>query len=252
MKFIYFNPETHLGYISDPLTPEDGEAIATGIGYFMGMYIVAALITAVILLPFFIASGLDEFLISFFSVNKNIIIATAIALMLIKLLTVRLSATLIVRFLFALMIVIPVLYLFLYKFHMADFAIIIGKKFDATRSFLVNTTVNVPWLESAIQNIIDQLSKVYFWLTDSAKSINYTAFSTSLSTVNIVSILVCIGKALLWWGLIILFSLLIFVVGLVVLTFIIGLPYFIALAVLIAVNNLIYRIKCNYIRYLKL
>lgn len=251
MRFIYFNPETRMGYITDPLTAEDGEFIAKGIGFFMAMYMAAALLTAIIVLPFFIASGLDKFLLSFFLVNKNFILGMAIALILIKFFTVRLSATLIIRFLFALMIVIPVLYILLYKFHMADITISVGKRFDATKIMLKNTTVQAVWIESLLQNISDTLSKAFFYLVNAAKSIDYSAFSSSLSTINIVSVLLCIGKTLLWWGLLILFSLLIFVVGLIILVIAIGLPYFIAFGVLILANNLIYRIKCSYIKHLK-
>lgn len=128
MKFIYFNPETRMVYISDPLTTEDGEIIAKGIGVFMAMSIAAVLITAIIVLPFLIVSGLDKFLISFFSVNKNFIIATAIVLVLIRFFTVRLSSTLIVRFLFGLMIIVPILYILLYKFNIADITIGVGKR----------------------------------------------------------------------------------------------------------------------------
>lgn len=251
MKYIYFNPETRMGYISDPLTPEDGEFIVEGIGYFMAMYMVAALITPCIVLPFFIVSGLDKFLISFFAVNKNFIFGTAITLILIKFLTVRLSSTLIVRFLFAVLIITPVLYILLYKFHMADITISVGKRFELTRNFLNNTAVQAVWFESLLKNITAVLSKAFFYLINAAKSIDYSAFSSSLSTINIVSVLVCMVKTLLWWGLLIAFSLLIFAVGLVALVIIIGLPYFIAFGMLILANNLIYRIKCTYIRYLK-
>jgi hypothetical protein len=55
-----------MGYISDPLTTEDGEIIAKGIRAFMEMSIAAVLITAIIVLPFLTVSGLDKFLISFF------------------------------------------------------------------------------------------------------------------------------------------------------------------------------------------
>ena len=248
MKFVYFNPETRMGYITDPLTPEEGEVIAKGIGVFMAMNIAAVLITAIIVLPFFIVSGLDKFLISFFSVNKNFIIVTAILLILIRFLTVRLSSTLIVRFLFALMIMVPILYILLYKFNMADITIGVGKRFEVTKDFLKNTTVQAVWVESMLQGISDALSKIFISLTAATKSIDYSAFSSSLSTINIVSILVCMGKTLLWWGLLILFSLLVFVVGLITLVIVIGFPYFIAFGVLILVNNLIYSIKQTYIK----
>lgn len=248
MKFIYFNPETRMGYISDPLTAEDGEVIAKGIGIFMAMNIAAVVITAIIILPFLIVSGLDKFLISFFSVNRSFIIVTAIVLVLIKFLTVRLSSTLIVRFLFALMIMIPVLYILLYKFNMADITIGVGKRFEVTKEFLKNTNVQAAWVDSMLKGISDGLSKIFFYLTDAAKSIDYSAFSSSFSTLNIVSILICIGEAILWWGLIILFSLLVFAVGLVALVIVIGFPYFVAFGVLILANNLIYRIKRTYVK----
>lgn len=247
--FMHFNPETGRGYITD--TPDDGGVLAIGIVAYMAMYMVAALITAVIILPFFIACGLDKFLISFFSVNKNFIIGIAIALILIKFLTFRLSATLIVRFLFALLVVIPILYILLYKFHMADITISIGKKFELTNSLLKNTTVQSVWFESLLQNILVVPSKVLFYLLNEIKSIDYSAFSSSLSTINIVSVLVCIGKTLFWWVLFILFGLLISVVGLILAVIIVGFPYFVAFGVLILVNNLIYNIKHNYIQHLK-
>ena len=251
MKFVYYNPETRMGYITDPLTAEEGEFIAQGIGYYMVMNIAALVIAAIIVLPFVIVSGLDRFLISFCFVNKNFIIGTAFVLLLIKFLTVRLSTTLIVRFLFALMIMIPVLYILLYKFHMADITISVGKRFELTETLLKNTTVQAVWVESLLQNITDVLSKAFFGLANAAESIDYSSFSSSLSTINIVSILVCIGKALLWWGLLILLSLIVFAVGLVALVIIIGLPYFISFGVLMSANNLIYRVKLNYVQYLK-
>jgi len=251
MKFIYFNPETRMGYISDPLTPEQGELIAKGIGLYMAMYIAAAMITAVIILPFLIASGLGKFLTSFFSVNRSFIIGTAIILLLIKFLTARLSSTLIVRFLFALMIIIPVLYFLLYKFHMADITISIGRRFELGKNLLKDTTVQSAWFDTILQNISNVLSKPFLSLVDAAKSIDYSPFSQSLSTINIVAILACIGKTVLWWGLLLLFSLLIFVVGIVTLVIIIGFPYFIAFGLLILVNNQIYRIKGKYKQYLK-
>ncbi|WHH59654.1 hypothetical protein [Petroclostridium sp. X23] len=251
MKFIYFNPETRMGYISDPLTPEEAAVIADGIGYYMAFNIIAMLITAVVILPFIVVAGLDKFLISFISVNRDFIIGTAIVLILIKFLTVRLSSALIVRFLFALMVIIPVLYVLLYKFHMADITVSIGKRFELTEDFLKAATVQSTWIESSLQNISDALSKVFFGLTNAAKSIDYSAFSSSLSTINIASILICIGKTILYWGLLIVYALLIFVFGLIAFVIIIGFPYFIAFGVLVLVNNLIYNIKLNYARYLK-
>lgn len=251
MKFIYYNPETRLGYITDPLTPEDGEIIAQSIGYYMVMNIAAVLIAVVVIFPFIIVSGLDKFLISFLSVNKSFIVGTAIVLILIKFLTVRLSSTLIVRFLFALMVVIPILYILLYKFHMADITISIGRRFEISNAFLRDTTAQSIWVEDLLQKISSNVAIVFLYLKNASKYIDYTAFSSSLSTINIASILVCIGKTLLWWGLLILFSLLIFVVGMFALIILIGLPYFIAFGVLMLANNLIYRIKQSYARYLK-
>lgn len=240
-----------MGYITDPLTPEDGEAIATGIGFFMAMYIGAALLTAVIILPLLIVSGLNKFLISFVSVNKNLIVGIAIALILIKFLTVHLSTILIVRFLFALMIMVPSLYILLYTFHMADITISVGNRFETTRFFLKNSTVNIIWFESLTNNMIAWISKVFFYFYNIANSIDYSVFSSSLSTINIGAALLCIGKSLLFWGIIMILALLVFVIFAIALVIIIGLPYFIAFGMLILANNFIYKIKSTYIVHLK-
>jgi hypothetical protein len=251
MKFFYFNPETRMGYISEPLSPEEAEVIAEGIGYWMVLQLVAILITAIIVLPFFIASGLDKFLISFCSINKTFILVTAIVLVVIKLSTNHLSSALIIRLLFALMIMVPVLYVLLYKFHMADITISIGKRFDATGNILKDTVVQTAWFDNLLNSIFNPLSKVFFSIYNSIKSIDYSAFSSSLSTINVGLILACIGKTILWWSLLLLFSLLIFAVGSAAVIILVGLPYFIAFGALILANNLIYNIKLSYIKHLK-
>jgi hypothetical protein len=251
MKFFYYNPETRMGYVSEPLTPEEAEIIVEGISYWLILQLIAVLITAVIVLPFFIASGLDKFLLSFCSVNKTFILVTAIVLIVVKLLTVRLSSTLIVRFLFSLMIIVPILYILLYKFHMADITISIGKHFDTTSQILKDTAVQAVWFENLLKNIVTQLSRVFYSIYNPLKAIDYSAFSSSLSTLNVGLILACIGKTVFWGSLLLIFSFLIFAVGLVGFIILVGLPYFIAFGALILANNLIYNIKLSYIKHLK-
>jgi len=251
MIFFYYNPETRMGHVYEPLTPEDAEFIAKGIGVYMAMYIAAAIITALVILPFLIASGMDKFLISFCSVNKTFLICTAIALILIRFFTFSLSRSIFIRFLFALMVITPVLYILLYKLHMAEVAIGIGKRFELTASFLKDTALETVWVDNTIESIRKSLSEVYMVIYNSAESIDYSAFSSPISSINIASVLLCIIKAIFWWGLLIVFSILLFLAGIAAIVIVIGFPYFVAFGVLILVNNLIYNIKLTYARHLR-
>lgn len=136
MKFFYYNPELKHGYFFDDDDGEGAAAVGYGIGIYVAMYIIAALITAILIVPFWLASGFDELFLRFIDTNKTFIIIMSVIVIIIKLFTINLSKMLFVRFLFSSIIILPILYYLLYHLHFADFTIIIGKKFEVTSIIL--------------------------------------------------------------------------------------------------------------------
>lgn len=113
MKFFWFNSDSRMGSIYD-MDSSDGGCMAAIIGIFAGFWILAALLTIVIVAPFYIPVEGRDIINKFWNANKGLLIGIFSIALILKLFVKRLRNNRFVKVVLAIYVFVFIVYVLVF------------------------------------------------------------------------------------------------------------------------------------------